>query len=295
METNIGSISTFIKRMKEIVPKENHTLFYRGHSDSEYIDIPYIYRPLKNNNIIFPYIKDEHNIFRKIIMACPNDFLNCKSAFDYLVKMQHYGLPTRLLDVTSNPLVALYFSCTTNNGKGGKNGEVIVYEIPDKDIKYYSSDTVSVIANIAKRPDDLSVTKLKLLESKKWIEEKYYSRLIHEIQEEKPYFKDEIKLEHLESVVFVQPKLENQRLIKQSGSFLLFGIDDNKLRPAKIPKNFYKKSKDKARVRLIIALNGKKKILKELDELSISEATLYPEIDKVTKYLTSQLESQYSS
>jgi len=174
-------------------------------------------------------------------MACPNDFSNCKSAFDYLVKMQHYDLPTRLLDITSNPLAALYFSCISNNGKGGKNGEVVVYEIPNEKIKYYSSDTASVIANIAKRPNDLSISSLKSIDRKAWIDKKYYSRYLHEIQEEKPYFKDEIEIEHIESVICVQPKLENQRLIKQSGSFLLFGINENKLKPAIIPDSFYKK------------------------------------------------------
>lgn len=292
MTKKIGAISTFIKRIKGIKPKEDHSLFFRGHSDEAYVDIPSIYRTLKSDKNIRPYINDEHIIFRKIIMACPNDFSNCKSAFDYLVKMQHYNLPTRLLDITSNPLVALYFSCISHNGKGGKNGEVIVYEIPNEKIKYYSSDTASVIANIAKRPNDLSVSSLKSIKRDKWIEEKYFSRLMHEIQEEKPYFKDEIEIEHLESVICVQPKLENQRLIKQSGSFLLFGINENKLKHAKIPDYFYKKTIDGNKEELIIAQNGKNIMLKELEELSISEATLFPEIDKVSKYLTYKLESK---
>ena len=46
-----------------------------------------------------------------MVAHVPRDFSECKSALDYLVQMQHYGLPTRLLDVTTNPLVALYFAC----------------------------------------------------------------------------------------------------------------------------------------------------------------------------------------
>ena len=61
----------------------------------------------------------------------PQSFSECKSALDYLVQMQHYGLPTRLLDMTTNPLVALYFAClevsiidngTTSFGSGVQRG-----------------------------------------------------------------------------------------------------------------------------------------------------------------------------
>lgn len=37
------------------------------------------------------------------------------SRFDILAKLQHFGFPTRLLDVSSNPLVALYFACSDKN------------------------------------------------------------------------------------------------------------------------------------------------------------------------------------
>lgn len=290
MNKSLGAISTFIKKIKSIKPAKNHTLYFRGHSNKEYIDLPSIYRTDKNDINIYPYIEEEHKLFRKIIMACPHEFSECKTAFDYLVKMQHYDLPTRLLDITTNPLVALYFASKDNKGKGGKMGEVIVYEIPTEDIKFYNSDTASVIANISKRPNDLSIKELSKLDIKKRMGVKNYTRLLHEIQEEKPYFKNEIVLKHLESVICVQPKLENQRLIKQSGAFLLYGINENKSHPAKLNDSYYKKDEEGNRVRIYIAQNGKNVIINELEELSISEATLFPEIDKVSGYLKSQLE-----
>lgn len=90
--------------------------------------------------------------------------------------------------------------------------------------------------------------------------------LLHEIKEEKPYFKSDIKAQHLESVICVKPKLDNPRIIKQEGAFLLFGINNNKKKCATFNKNKQVLIDSK---RLIVMKENKQKILEQLPSLGI--------------------------
>ncbi len=135
--SKVESLSQYIG----IISKKKN-VFYRGHSDVSYKLAPSIYRKFSKGSLV----KYEHEIVREAISSNASEFNNHHTNFEKLTLMQHYGFPTRLLDITENPLVALYFAITS---KEKKDGCVKVINIPHASIKHYDSDPVSILGALA--------------------------------------------------------------------------------------------------------------------------------------------------
>lgn len=267
----IGSIRTLLDKLETLNETEfddNVLVFYRGHSSKAFELKPSIYR--KNE-----LISNEDRLFKDIIARTPNDFKGCNSTFEKLVKMQHYSLPTRLLDITSNPLVALYFACADNDRKG-EDGLLYRFEIKESQLKYFDSDAVSVVANIARRPISFEVASIMKYDRDEFNKQEAILYLLHEIRTEKPHFHDVIDKEDIGRVFCVKPIFDNPRIIKQEGAFFLYGINGEKSKPADFPFEYTTYTVNKG---------DKQKILKQLESLGIDESTLFPEIEHVAKHL----------
>ncbi|WP_375581315.1 FRG domain-containing protein [Marivirga tractuosa] len=107
----INSIEDFIDKLTFL----DETDIFRGQPDVNYNLIPSIGRiPFKNpEKILVQFEKEIFNGFKRkaplFIDKIP------KNEYEWLILAQHYGLPTRLLDWTYNPLVALYFAIENEN------------------------------------------------------------------------------------------------------------------------------------------------------------------------------------
>ena len=211
----VTTLAEYICRVELRKPDANVINFYRGHGSKGHILKPSLFRVSANR-------KHEKNLLRELVSIHPTEFASDHGVFEQIVRMQHFSLPTRLLDVTSNPLVALYFSCVTSPTSPG---EVVRISANAKKEKYYDSHTVSCDANLANlsgnERDELRKTRTDagILESKAG------KRLLQFIKAEKPYFNPEIRRLHLDAPLLVKPRLSNRRLLAQQGAFLLFGLD----------------------------------------------------------------------
>lgn len=266
---NVGSIRTFLSYIEKLEQSDDFIYFYRGHSNFNYELLPSIYR---SND----WIKNEDKFIKEIILKCPNEFSQNNNTFQHLVKMQHYSLPTRLLDLTTNALIALFFACEENDD----DGEVIVLKIPKEDIKYFDDDYVSLIANISKQPFSFNFNDLTLIHE----QDKNFdiSKLLHDAKKDGAYWPVEIDEGTLNEVFCVKPKMDNQRIIRQDGAFLLYGINISKAKAALLPEQYRNFENNEP---IIIKKEDKSKIRSQLEALGISNATVYPEIESVANYI----------
>ncbi len=270
---NVSDLMRFVFDKSEMADNDS-CFYYRGHSSTTYELKPGIYRKPVS------LITHEHIMFKELESAVPSEFSSCKCTFDRLVKMQHYELPSRLLDITANPLVALYFACAEKE-KLDHDGKIYLFQKYDDSIlsKYSDSDAVSVVANIARRSIKFEIDSIRTLDRETFNEQDEIDFLLHEIRCcEKPHFRSLIDPKDIESIFFVKPKMDNPRIIKQEGAFFIFGISGTK---AMCPDmlEFFDYNE------YVIPADSKKIILNQLDAMGINEASLFPEIDHVARVI----------
>lgn len=261
-----ASVHEFVSLMSGPTP-DGVQRFYRGVTKKVGIVNPSVFRSdLRRRN--------EKLMFDQLLAMNPSDFVGDTTTLDKLVRMQHHGLPTRLLDITANPLMALFFAC---DGDTGEDAEVLCFHVVNADVKFPDSDRASVMANLARLTHEQAAALDPSLSQGEFNKAAHSGKLLHFIKQEKPYFLPLIVPRHIKSIMVIRAKLNNRRITAQSGAFLLFGNDAE-----------FETHKGARILRQVVTIPApaKAQIQRELDHLAINTSTVYPSLESSARYIS---------
>ena len=278
------TLTDFIEAFAQYLSGSKYLKCFRGQRDASWPIVAGIFRPKFKE-----LLENEKRAVRDLISVHPSEFATDETMFDKLVRMQHFGLPTRLLDVSRNALVALYFATEPSPHRKPSDGMVTAFAVPPEREKYFDSDSVSCIANLANMTSEEKgeIYRLKELlielpvdeQITKFNNDGVIKRLHQFIKSEKSYFQPIINPIDLLQPYYVHPKMSNRRILAQSGAFILYGIDPFRelFFPYKIEETPF-----------LVPQKAKDPIRNALANLGINESTLFPEIDKAAARIKNQ-------
>lgn len=182
------------------------------------------------------------------------------SKLSWLSAMQHYGLPTRFLDFTSSPYVALYFAM--ENYDPYLNKDLSIFALNYEDFLIESIDYI------------------KSRDSKFHYE--YNS--IHVDQDK--IFDDIVDRFSYDIIWITEPEILNVRLDRQAGSFLMSGNRNLKIETA-LNLDIYKKCRLK---KFIISKNLYREIFALLRKMNLDSKSLYGDLDGLARSIKMEMQ-----
>lgn len=171
---------------------------------------------------------------------------DARDLLDWVQLAQHFGLPTRLLDWTQNPVVALWFTCTASDDDGA------VFLIDPVVLNRASHLKCARVCDVEQ---DATAIK-QLLELDGRIEK------------------------NGRRTIAVQPVWNSERLMRQQGVFTIHGSRELSLSDAKLGSTGMP-----SLICIPILASEKQGLRRELTRIGVDEMSLFPELEHACAHL----------
>lgn len=251
--------------------------------------------------------KNERELYQEALRLNVISFDEDKTMVERLARMQHFQMPTRFCDMTSNVLIATQFACGTGdvnraNRDNGHDGYIRVMKVKRERMKSFTSDIITAIAHLPLvRWNKINPSKENGLE---------YLR--YEITNSRPGFSMEVSestgrdslrsakeqlREEIQHVWAFKPIWNTSRIRAQSGIFLAFGCGDGKkpLNPSFSPDDYDNPKAPSCGIAqvAVIQIDGscKSRIREELRYFGQPTEGLYPDLSNVCTEISERVKN----
>jgi hypothetical protein len=246
----IESLDHFLGEIKNFGDRGPAQTYFRGQGEPVEQLMPSIGRRQHygGKSVTFAE-KEERSLVKRFRRYAYEYFKRVPTEWETLFLARHHGLPTRLLDWTSNPLVALYFAASHENDEFARTAP------EGRERKLQVDGTVWAIARREETRDELDV------------------------------FAEEPLPLDVRGIRVVFPVNSSPRLTAQSGVFTLHGDPwSDFVKCAR--KNYADDELDIARLKRWTVPSAKKAgVILDLERVAINSRTLFPDLDGLARGL----------
>jgi len=242
-------------------------------------------------------VKYERELYQEAMRLNVASFEEDRTMVERVARMQHYGLPTRFCDMTTNVLLSAHFACgggekTAAERDNGRDGFIRVMKVKGDKIKSFTSDIIIAISHLPLVSSD----------NVRPSGERGLGYLAYEVKNNRPGFlsEDDDKdigkqlREEIQHVWAFKPMMNSRRIRRQGGLFLAFGCGDNKksLEPTFSPLDYDNEDAPSYGIKQVdyirIAADAKKDIRAQLRYFGMEAESVYPELSNVCEELGSR-------
>lgn len=259
IEKEIKSLKMFSSEVENRINQSvDHTLWFRGSSKVCYKLSPTLHRHpiIKEPEKIIEMEGQIINRFKQRSIPFLNRELDLQNIWEVLFYMQHFGSPTRLLDWSENPYIALYFALS--GASYIRDGKRLEYQ---DNICIWFLDPVlwnrEVLKGVGFKEGIISYEN-ELINTFKPLTDYKFMR-------EKP--------------IAIYGTHNSTRIVAQRGVFTIFGKSTKSMEEImtedKFPENCLTK--------IIIPKNKIENILKSLISIGITDSVVFPDLDGLSK------------
>ncbi len=285
-----------IEEERSAHPAVRAEFFFRGESKnhaSDYDDQPLgtAFQSCLDREGLVEYERDLYQEAMRLNVA---SFEEDRTMVERVARMQHYLLPTRFCDMSTNVLLSAHFACggdkkTAEERDNGRDGFIRVMKVKGDRIKSFTSDII------------IAISHLPLVDAEKINpnQPNGLGYLTYEVHNNRPGFYGESEEKEIgealrkdiQHVWAFKPMMNSQRIRRQGGLFLAFGCGDNKksLEPTFSPMDYDNAAAPSYGIKQIgyirIAAEAKADIRKQLRYFGMEAESVYPELSNVCEEL----------